>query len=341
MLAAEGRTEEAEERYLSALRTWDRDSEVPYAVIRAGMSDELEMLESVLRERCRGGDPFYGYNLAMAIVLRDPSRAPEAAGILRGSWEAGNADAGYALANMLIRGDGVPASIDEGVAIMEAAAMRGHYRALQTMSSLYLDGRLLPKDPEKAFRWNLVAANAGVQRAQFAVACMYRDGTGTEANGDEADRWFAASVRSRHLDQYIAASRAASGDPETSGRLCDMLLSTCNQRAAGRVERMGPGPCTDPRGRMGGALAVLEGDCTESEAAEAVRTLEDLAASGMTEAMLELARIYRDGRHVPADEEKYRGYIRRAAELGNRRAATIVGRWDRRNSRRRRKRSRK
>ena len=345
-LAGEGRTDEASERYLAALRTGDRDSEVPYSVVRAGMSDELRMLESVLRDRYRDGDPFYGYNLAQTIFLSDPSRAPEAADLLRSSWEEGNADAGYALARMLIWGDGIPASPEKGIEIMEAAAVRGHYRALQTMSSLYLDGRLVPKDPEKAFRWNLTAARAGVQRAQFTVACMYRDGIGTERDDTEADRWFAASVRSKYLDQYLAASKASSDDPDVTARLCDMLLSTCNQRAIGQAERMGvdgrsSGPCTDPRGRMRAAMAILEGGCSDEEAAIAVGTLEELAASGMPEAMMALAGLYKDGRHVTADEERYKGYIRKAAELGNRRAAIIVGRWDRRNDRRRRKRSRR
>ena len=345
MLAGEGRLDEASERYLAALRTWDRDSEIPYSVIRADMSDELGMLESILRSRCVDGDPFYGYNLASTIVLSDPSRAPEAAAILRSSWEGGNSNAGYALAMMLIKGEGIPASTDEGIAIMGAAAMKGHYRALQAMSTMYTDGRLVPRDPEMAFYWNLVAANAGVQRAQFAVACMYRDGEGTERNDEEADRWFSASVRNRYLDQYIAAARASDDDGKTA-ELCDMLLSTCSQRAAAQAERMGvgrepAGPCTDQRGRLRTVQTVLEGGCTEAEAAEAISTLEELAASGMPEAMMALAGLYKSGRHVPADEERYKGYIRRAAELGNRRAATIVGRWERRNRKRRKKRSRR
>ena len=88
-------------------------------------------------------------------------------------------------------------------------------------------------------------------------------------------------------------------------------------------------------------MAILEGGCSDEEAAIAVGTLEELAASGMPEAMMALAGLYKDGRHVTADEERYKGYIRKAAELGNRRAAIIVGRWDRRNNRRRRKRSRR
>ena len=344
MLASEGKTEEASDHYLDALRVRDRDSEVPYSVIRAGMSDELDMIESVLRERYRRGDPFYGYNLALAIVLRDPSRAPEAAGILRSSWEAGNTDAGYALARMLIAGDGVPASPDEGLDIMRDVAMRGHYKALQTMSSLYLDGRTLRKDPEEAFRWNLTAAKAGIQRAQFTVACMYRDGTGTPKDDAEADRWFAASVRTQRLDQYIAASKASADDEATAVRLREMLLSTCNQRAVNQAERMGAkaesiGLSTDSRGRLRKAAETLERRCSEKEAAKAVATLEELAASGDSDAMMVLAGLYKEGSHVAADEESYKKYVRMAAELGNRKATTIVGRWERRNRKRSKKRS--
>ena len=134
------------DRYLSAIRTRDRDSEVPYSVVRAGMRNEMGILESVLRGRYRDGDPYFGYNLAVTIMLSDPERAPEAAGILRESWQRGNTDAGYRLAQMLIRGEGIPMSLEEGLRIMGEAALRGHRRALQTMSSVYMDGRLVPKD---------------------------------------------------------------------------------------------------------------------------------------------------------------------------------------------------
>ena len=89
------------------------------------------------------------------------------------------------------------------------------------------------------------------------------------------------------------------------------------------------------------AMATLDGECSDEEAAAAVDTLEELAASGVPEAMMALAGLYKEGRRVAADEERYKGYIRKAAELGNRRAAIIVGRWNRRNDRRRRKRSRR
>ena len=51
---------------------------------------------------------------------------------------------------------------------------------------------------------------------------------------------------------------------------------------------------------------VLEGGCTEAEAAEAISTLEELAASGMPEAMMALAGLYKSGRFScsPAKEGK-------------------------------------
>lgn len=346
LLASEGRDEEAMDRYLSAIRTRDRDSEVPYSVVRAGMRNEMGILESVLRGRYRDGDPYFGYNLAVTIMLSDPERAPEAAGILRESWQRGNTDAGYRLAQMLIRGEGIPMSLEEGLRIMGEAALRGHRRALQTMSSVYMDGRLVPKDDAQAFRWNLAATESGIQRAQFSVACMYRDGTGTEADQKEADRWFAASVRSQFLDQYLAASKLVDGDPERFEALCAMLMSTCNPRAATRAEKMGIDVAedavgSDPRRRLARAEGTLEGDCGPDDAANALATLEKLAASGMSEAMMVLAGLYKDGRHIDADEERYKAYIRTAAELGNRKAITIVERWERRNKRRSKKRSSK
>ena len=206
------------------------------------------------------------------------------------------------------------------------------------------DGRTLRKDPEEAFRWNLTAAKAGIQRAQFTVACMYRDGTGTPKDNAEADRWFAASVRTQHLDQYIAASKASADDEATAVRLRELLLSTCSQRAVNQAERMGAnaesiGLSTDSRGRLRKAAETLERRCSEKEAAKAVATLEELAASGDSDAMMVLAGLYKEGSHLAADEESYKKYVRMAAELGNRRATTIVDRWERRNRKRSKKRS--
>lgn len=345
ILRSQGDTEGATERYLSALGRGDRDSCVPYAVLRAGMGEECALIESALTGDSKDDDPFLTFNRAMAILMSDPSRSQEAAVLLRQSWDNGNADAGYRLALMKMTGSGVPMSVEEGLAIMEEVAGTGHYKALESMASLYTDGELVPKDEEKAFRWNLAAARSGNQRAQFTVACIYRDGTGTEADDEEADRWFAAYVRSEFLDQYMTAAELTSGrDPETARRLYELMLTTGNGKAVAQAEKAGilePGDDrgTAPRNRFRHATSLLGGEHADPE--RAVEMLNELAASGMTDAMMVLAKLYKDGEHVEADEEMYKSYIRRAAELGDRRAKTIVDRWGRRNARRSRKRSKR
>jgi TPR repeat protein len=58
-----------------------------------------------------------------------------------------------------------------------------------------LNGRGVPKDPEKSFRLTAQAAEAGMRDAVLAMGWFYLNGVGVERNNEQAKRWYRKSAR--------------------------------------------------------------------------------------------------------------------------------------------------
>lgn len=66
----------------------------------------------------------------------------------------------------------------EAVPWFERAATRGHTAAQVTLGTMYLLGRGVPRNPERAAEWYRMAADAGDAWAQFSLGKMYLGGNG-------------------------------------------------------------------------------------------------------------------------------------------------------------------
>ena len=69
------------------------------------------------------------------------------------------------------------------------AAALGEVDALVGLGGLYLNGKIVPKNPEKAAQLFLKAARKGDVEAMQIVAGLYSDGTGVEKDLNEAFVW--------------------------------------------------------------------------------------------------------------------------------------------------------
>jgi TPR repeat protein len=58
-----------------------------------------------------------------------------------------------------------------------------------------LNGRGVPKDPEKSFLLTAQAAEAGMRDAVLAMGWFYLNGIGVEQNIEQAERWYRKSAR--------------------------------------------------------------------------------------------------------------------------------------------------
>lgn len=106
----------------------------------------------------------------------------------RRSAEAGNDYSQYALGKLL-QGQG---KISEAVKWYEKADNQyAHYR----LGKLYLTGKGVPRDVERAIRDLTISAESGNQYAQYALGKLYLMGKEAERNGELALRWLTAAAR--------------------------------------------------------------------------------------------------------------------------------------------------
>jgi TPR repeat protein len=79
--------------------------------------------------------------------------------------------------------------------IWNEAAQRGDYRAQFLLSSLYSEGRGVPKDQEIALKWLNSAAAGGFDAAQFNLGNNYYNGIGVTEDQEKAVTWWTRSAR--------------------------------------------------------------------------------------------------------------------------------------------------
>ncbi len=143
---------------------------------------------------------------------------------------AGDADGAYWLGLLYLRGEGVIASLSDGVVWLRRAAEQGHQEAQYQLSLAYLHGGsnrgiarwyraaassdqniaernrelIFPNgfsveaQPADAFRWCREAAEPGLLDAQAQLGFLYARGTGCEADIAESRRWYALAAAARY-----------------------------------------------------------------------------------------------------------------------------------------------
>lgn len=90
---------------------------------------------------------------------RNASDAAAAAAWLSKASEKGNPDAPVRLADMYIKGDGVPRSCEQAVTLLKAASTKGNAAARARLAAMYDNGTCVQRDLVKAYRWlNLALA---------------------------------------------------------------------------------------------------------------------------------------------------------------------------------------
>ena len=105
--------------------------------------------------------------------------------------EKGSPGAAMALGDMLecsyINGNNERISdFDTAFVLFEMAATGGLAAGFYRMGVMYMAGRGVPQNMEKAFLLILDAASKGLDQAQMTLYYMYRDGCGTETDNDKA-----------------------------------------------------------------------------------------------------------------------------------------------------------
>jgi len=116
------------------------------------------------------------------------------------------ADAAYAHALPVLRGEASEAETPKLVADLFAAADAGHAPSQNLLGALHDRGRGFPKNPKDAAYWYRRAAEQNLAVAQFNLGALYRSGTGVPRDDEAAFGWFRGAAQQGHAEaQYQMA----------------------------------------------------------------------------------------------------------------------------------------
>lgn len=91
---------------------------------------------------------------------------------------------------MYLDGKGVEVDYNKALEHIMIAASKGYPAAEYNLGHMYDNGLGVNKDERKAFEWYLKSAEQGLDKAQNAVAQCYEEGTGTEQDYQKAVEWY-------------------------------------------------------------------------------------------------------------------------------------------------------
>lgn len=298
-----------------------------YSQGRGVAKDEKEAFKWYTRA-AQMGDAVAQNNLATMLLVGKPytKNAPLAAQWFLQSAMQGNMRAQYNLATMYRTGDGVGRNYKEALKWYSFAANQGDMYAQNALGYMYRKGLGTDRPPadateeqkaaielankQQAIEWYRRAAEQGHMKSQMALAVMYELGeAGSERGPDEAAVWYFSAARQGNERAMHRLGYFYERGPEA----CP-TDKTCE-----RPEREGRGlPKDDKEALKWYRKAAEEKNFTPSIIAlarfyqnglgglrkdpkKALDLFNKAAGRSDPVAMLELARMYREGSGVPKD----------------------------------------
>jgi TPR repeat protein len=123
-----------------------------------------------------------------------PKNIAKALELLRAEAESGSHSANRELGLMYYFGEEVPIDFSLAFKYLSAAIERptGSWdgNVYNILGHFYEEGKVTPRDLDKAFKYHLIGAKAGIPTGQFSVAFAYQFGKGTKINYTEAANWY-------------------------------------------------------------------------------------------------------------------------------------------------------
>lgn len=150
------------------------------------------------------------YQLAMCYAKGSGIAKDE--GIAR-LWLLKAADAGHVKAQLLacdwlIKGIGGAADPKAGVRYCEKAAQQDEPEAVAALGYYYFDGKVIPRDYQKAVKSFEHACEKGSESAAYMLGHCYREGFGVETNAVKAFEYFKLADERRSLPGAFALGNA-------------------------------------------------------------------------------------------------------------------------------------
>ena len=119
---------------------------------------------------------------------KDASKAARIGELFQKSSDQGNGNAENELGLLYLTGKGVAKDVDKAKALFEKAAEKGIDGAIHNMGVLYLSGQGVAKDPKKAMEYFEKAAKKNNKDSQYVLGMLFQKGREPEkVTGDLGD----------------------------------------------------------------------------------------------------------------------------------------------------------
>ncbi len=232
--------------------------------------------------------------------------------------------------------------------ILEATALDSSYAGkLKNLGLLYAAGRILKKDPQRAFNFFKRAAALGEPDAAFYVAMALREGFGTSQNLNESFAWLrtAASKKQKEalyeLGQAFENAWGCEADLEEAKALYKRAASMGDKNAQKRLIELAVINPTEFSSALKWIEAADNNQLPDVMLAQAKNLIEtnpnnlkaalSLLEKGVilkdTDCMAYLAAFWKEGRFCPSDMVAAIVYAHMAASRGNYLCEEWITKW--------------
>lgn len=182
----------------------------------------------------KGAIPFSSHRFAECLAS-GTAGAPDSAGAAR--WfrtavELGHYTSLCDLAELYIRGEGVPKDPHEGIALCTQAAERGSPRAQLRLAIFYLEGDDAVRDRHRGALWLEASASQGLAEAQYRLGDLLLHHAGDDPTAvPAARRWLETAAGAGYPpayvpvgELYLSRASATSDDHEAEHALAKAYL---------------------------------------------------------------------------------------------------------------------
>lgn len=186
-------------------------------------------------------------------------------------------------------------------------AANHHYAPSQyKIGYLYLFGKWVNQDSQKAFEWFQKAADQGNAEALTHLGRLYEEGHGIDKNAKQAvENYHKAAEQGHCAGQYYLGlmHKWGRGVPRNHSKAADWLMKAAQQG--------------DREAQLRVAIIYRNGQGLPEDEEKAIEWFRKAAEQGQPSAQHQIGRLYEDGRGVPQDIEKAAEWYRKSAEQGN------------------------
>jgi len=139
--------------------------------------------------------------LALSSAAATPKAMQEGLALVQAAAERGSAYGRYALARLLLEGLHLRRDEAKGLSLLEQAAREEVPEAQALLGQLYAEGReVSAAHPGMAVELSTLAARNGDVGAQARLGAFYRDGWGVERDSQEAAYWLAKAAEAGNTE---------------------------------------------------------------------------------------------------------------------------------------------